>query len=209
MLNLPNLKNNTSESVGLYLPLSISNSIWEDLSVDFVLGLPYTQLGSDSIMVVVDRLSKMVHFIPCHKNFDTNNIAKLFFRKIIWLHGLPRSITSYRDTKFIRCFLWELWNRLNTKVIFSLAYHPQTDGQKEMVNRTLNTMMWCVVNEQHWAWNEVLGQVKFAYNSTANRPTGRSPFSKYLCWTLIVTLHLYIFTYILRELLALLSHLTL
>jgi hypothetical protein len=163
-------------SHGLYMPLPAPSVLWEDVSMDFVLVLPRTKRGHDSIFVVVDRFSKMANFIPCHKTDDASHIADLFFQKIIRFYDMPNTIVSDRDTKFLNHLWRTLWAKLGTKLLFSTTCYPQTDGQTKVVNRTLSTMLRAVLKKNINMWEECLPHVEFAYNRSFYSTTNMCPF---------------------------------
>ena len=117
-----------TSNVGLYNPLPIPHKPWDLVRMDFVIGPPRTKLGYDRIFVVVDKFSKMAHFIACKTTHDASHVAGFFFKGVVRLHGLPLSIISDRDPKFLGHFGMTLWRKLGTNLCFSFAYHPQSDG---------------------------------------------------------------------------------
>jgi hypothetical protein len=137
---------------GLYMPLPVPSVPWEYISMDFVLGLRRTKRGRDSIFVVMNRFSKMDHFILCHKTDNASYIADLFFKEIIRLHGVPNTIVSDHDTKFLSHFWRTLWAKLGTKLLFSATCHPQTDHQTKVVNMTLSAMLRAILKKNIKMW---------------------------------------------------------
>jgi hypothetical protein len=160
---------------GLYSPLPIPDQPWNYISMEFILGLPRTVHGHDSIFFVVDRFFKMAHFLLCARMYDASKVSALFFSGIVRLHGLPKTIVSNRDAKFVSYFWKTLWAKMGTKLQFSSAFHPQTDGQTEAFNWSLGNLLRCLVTDHQAAWDLLLPQAEFAYNSSVNRSTGLSP----------------------------------
>jgi hypothetical protein len=145
--------------------------------MDFVLGLPRTKKEKvrDCIFVIVDRFSKMTHFIPCHKTDDATNIAYLFFKEIVRLHGVPSSIVYDRDIKFLSYFFKVLWGKLGTKLLFFTTCHPHTNGQTEVVNMTLTQLLRIAVQKNLKTWEDCVPFIEFVYNRTVHTTT-YSPF---------------------------------
>jgi IS30 family transposase len=113
---------------GLLQPLQVPHWKWDEIGMDFIVGLPRTRAGYDSIWVVVDRLTKSAHFIPVKTNYSSAVLAELYMSRIVCLHGVPKKIVSDRGTQFTSHFWQQLHEALGTHLNFSSAYHPQTDG---------------------------------------------------------------------------------
>ena len=161
---------------GEYRPLPVADKPWEHVSMDFVMALPRTQRQKDSILVVVDRFSKMAHFIACNKVDDAKHIAQLYFSEIVRLHGVPKTIVSDRDGKFLSYFWKTLWKLLGTTLLFSTSHHPQTDGQTEVTNKTLGSILRTLVSKHLRDWDLKLSQAEFAYNRSPSYTTKYTPF---------------------------------
>jgi len=118
----------------------------------------------------------MAHFIACHKSDDESHVANLFFREIVRLHGVPKTIVSDRDVKFVSYFWKTLWGKLGTKLMFNTTCHPQTDSQTEVVNRTLSQLLRAMIKKNLREWEECLPHVEFAYNRAVHTTTQLCPF---------------------------------
>jgi hypothetical protein len=122
------------KSAGVLQPLSIPMWKWDDISMDFIVGLPLTARKKDSIWVIVDRLTKTAHFIAVHTTYSVQQYAELYMDHIVCLHGILKTIISDKGTQFVACFWEQLHECLGTKLIRSSSYHPQTDGQTKRIN---------------------------------------------------------------------------
>jgi hypothetical protein len=130
------IKSETCKPVGLLQPLSIPSKLWHSISMDFIKGLP-TSSKQNVILVVVDRLTKYVHFVALAHLYTASRVATLFMHHVFKLHGMPSSIVSDRDTAFTSLFWEELFRKQRVELAMSSSYHPQSDGQIEVVNRSL------------------------------------------------------------------------
>lgn len=161
---------------GLLQPLPVPEAPWESVSLDFVVALPRTEGGYDAMLVMVDRLTKMVHIAPCTSSCTAEQTARLFFDNVVRLHGVPKSVVSDRGTQFASKFWAALCALVGMRVNLSTAYHPQTDGQTERANRTLGEMLRNLAGRCQDKWDTFLSAAEFAMNNAANRSTGQSPF---------------------------------
>ncbi|GAU28744.1 hypothetical protein TSUD_372530 [Trifolium subterraneum] len=160
---------------GLLQPLPIPSAIWEEVSMDFITELPKSR-GFEAVFVVVDRLSKYCHFIPLKRPYIARTVAEVFAREVIRLHGLPTAIVSDRDPLFISNFWTELFRLQGTTLKMSSAYHPETDGQTEVVNRCLETYLRCFIADQPRSWMSWIPWAEFWFNTTFHAATGSTPF---------------------------------
>lgn len=169
-------KSSTVAPAGLLQPLPIPSDKWESVSMDFITQLPCTQAGYDAVLVVCDRLSKLVHFIPTTTTAKAEDVARLFVDNIVKLHGLPASIVSDRDSKFTSifwqtvCQLWGVTQKLST------AFHPATDGQTERNNRVLEEYLRHYVGAMQDDWDTYLPMAEFAMNDAFHTSIGMTPF---------------------------------
>jgi hypothetical protein len=160
---------------GLLQPLPVPDSRWVSVTMDFIVKLPKSQ-GHDSILVVVDRATKMAHFVPCSESITSRETAELFINNVFKLHGLPQQVISDRGPQFRSQFWKQLLEILEIKVSLSTAYHPETDGQTERVNQVLEQYLRCFISYEQNNWVQFLPLAEFAYNNSFHQSTGTTPF---------------------------------
>jgi len=144
--------------------------------MDFVVGLPKRTKGFDSIWVIVDRLNKMAHFLPMKTLYPPSTYAKIYFDHILSLHGVPKMIVSDRGTQFVSQFWKCLHESLGTKLLYSLAYHPQTGGRTKQVNQTLEDLLRSHALIFLDKWDDCLPLAEFLYNNSYQESIKMAPF---------------------------------
>jgi len=157
------------------MPNSIPEKPWTHISADFITKLPIVQ-GYDSILVVVDRLTKMVYFIPTTEKTSAEGLARLFRDNVWKLHGLPESIVSDRGPQFAAGIMQKLNRMLGIKSKLSMAFHSQTNRQMERVNQELEQYLRMFIDHRQKQWPDWLGTAEFAYNNKMHSSTKVSPF---------------------------------
>ena len=157
-------------------PLSIPEWKWEKITMDFVTGLPKTQKGNDAIWIIVDRLTKLAHFLPIRWGCSLDQLAQKYVNEIVRLHGVPISIMLDRDPRFTSRFRRSLQEAMGTRLNFSTAFHPQTDGQSERTFQTLEGMLRACVIEFKGSWDEYIPLMEFAYNNYFHSSIGMAPY---------------------------------
>ena len=169
------VKSSSQRPAGLLQPLPTPSAKWEQVSMDLITGLPTTPRQFDAIFTVVDRLSKMAYFLPTKSTATAKDLAELFVERIVAVHGVPLRIVSDRDPRFRSDFWRALFHAMGTQLDFSSAYHPQTDGQSERANRTIEDMLRCYASKDPTTWDRKLPIAQMAYNNSTSPSTGFSP----------------------------------
>ncbi|CAI7839790.1 unnamed protein product [Closterium sp. NIES-53] len=174
------MKSSKQKKARLLQPLPVPEQPWQVVSLDFITGLPPTNAGHDAILVVIDKFSKMGHFIPTYTTARTEETAQLFLKHIISQHGIPTTLISDRDPKFTSKFWKELMSLMGTRLAMSSAYHPQSDGQTERLNQIVEQLLRAACKDDINKWDLHLPVLEFAYNNAKHGATGETP--SFLCY---------------------------
>jgi hypothetical protein len=161
---------------GLLYPLKIPEWKWEEIGINFITGLPRTPRGYDSIWVIVDRLNKVAHFIPVKTTYMISQLLELYMVRIMSLHSVPKKIVSDRGPHFTSRLWKSFHENSDTNLKFSLAYHPQTDGQTERTNQVLEDMLRACALQHGSSWDKSLPCAEFSYNNSYQASLKMSPF---------------------------------
>ena len=164
------------QPAGKLVPLPVPEASWDCVTADRISNLPKTKQGFTAILLVVDRLTKMTHFMPCKNESTAHDIARLFVDNIWKHHGMPLRITTDRGPEFTNKFIAALCDMVGTMHCKSTAYHPQSDGQTERMNRVLEDMLRHYVNPRQNNWDELLSCADFAVNNAYQASTQDTPF---------------------------------
>jgi transposase InsO family protein len=142
---------------------------WDDISMDFIVGLPLTARKKASIWVIVDRLTKTAHFIVVHTTYSVQQYTELYVDHVVHLHGIPKTIISDRGTQFVARFWEQLHECLGTQLIRSSSYHLQTDGQTERINQILEDMLRASILHFDKSWDKCLSLAEFSYKQLSSQ----------------------------------------
>ena len=159
--------------------------------MDFISGFPLTQRKHDVVWVIVDRLNKSAHFLPIRLDYSMDCLVDLYVNEIVRLHGIPLLIVSDRDPRFTSRFWKELQSAFGTRLNFSIAFHPQTNGQSEKVIQVLEDMLRGCVLDFLGSWDRYIPLMEFSYNNSYQSSLGMAPYEALygrrcrtpMCWT--------------------------
>ncbi|KAD7116632.1 hypothetical protein E3N88_03900 [Mikania micrantha] len=149
---------------------------WEHITMNLITELPKTRKGCDTIWAIMDRLTKSAHFLPIHESYSSEKMAETYVREVVSRHGVPVTIISDRDTRFTSHFWRNFQEKLGTKLLISMAYHPRTDGQSERTIQTLEDMLRACIIDFGGSWDDYLPLAQFSYNNSYHSSIRMPPY---------------------------------